>query len=341
MSAIKILSLLFAVQSPESYTISPPVDATATLIAGNRFKITWGRPSTTVEVFRSSQADHFRGKPVASVTNQNEVTVDGIPGQRTYFKLKFADGKSLTVADRFLHLAGADNFRDLGGYATSDSKHIKWGVLFRSNSLHDLTEIDKDVLSRELGLKEVFDLRGDSEVKTAPDSIPAATYTRLPIAADKMMSLKVTPAAGQPYGEAFLQAGYFQMVDQFGRPVLSAWLKKLAEGRKESTPSVLHCTAGKDRTGVAYAVLLSLLNVPRETILADYSLTNLTYPSLEKQFSKSGYPASFKALLLAYPNSLAHTLEHIDAQYGSVEKYALAIGVSEKDIQSLRKTLLE
>ena len=81
--------------------------------------------------------------------------------------------------------------------------------------------------------------------------------------------------------------------------------------------------------------------MPKETIVADYSLTNLTYDSLAKSFEKSGYPASFKSLLLAYPNAISATLDHIETRYGSVEKYAASVGVSEADIKALKQRLLD
>jgi protein-tyrosine phosphatase len=244
------------------------------------------------------------------------------------------------VADRFVPLTGADNFRDLGGYRTTDGLHTKWGALYRSNSLHGLTESDKETLTA-LGVREVFDLRGDGEVKKDPDSLPPVTYTRLPIGPKKMMSLRVKPAVGQEYGEAFLGAGYKQIIDDHGRDVYVPWLKSLASQRGPVKPTVLHCTAGKDRTGVAYGILLELLGVPRETILADYSLTNITYPTLAKQFDRSGYPATFKSLLVAYPKALAEALDYIDQKYGSVEKYVASSGLTAKQIHQLKSRYLE
>ena len=272
----------------------------------------------------------------------NETVLDGLnKPTRTYFKLDFGHGKTLEVSDRFLHFSNANNFRDLGGYRTSDGHHTKWGLLFRSNSLHDLLGEEKDILTNQLKLKEIFDLRGDSEVKVAPDEVPNLTYTRLPIASESMTAVSVKPKEGQAFGEALLQAGYLKIIDAKGKEVFGPWLKSLAEKSSETLPSVLHCTAGKDRTGVAYAILLSLLGVPKDTIIADYSLTNLTYDSLAKSFEKSGYPANYKSMLLAYPNAISATLEYIDTKYGSVEKYANEIGVSTDDIVQLRRHLLE
>lgn len=339
MLTLTALLCMLVAQDANGYLISPKTDATAATKAG-RTHLVWSERGQQVEVTKSGSPTSFHGHTVV-IKGANEADIEPLNNfLRTYFLLKFASGKHLVVADRFVPLAGADNFRDLGGYATSDGRHTKWGVLYRSNSLHGLTDSDKEALLA-LGVCEVFDVRGDGEVKKDPDNLPKLTYTRLPIGPEKMMSIRIKPAAGQEFGEAFLSAGYKQIVDDHGKDVYGPWLKSLASQRGAVKPTALHCTAGKDRTGVAYGILLELLGVPRETILADYSLTNITYPSLAKQFDHSGYPASFKSLLIAYPKALAETLDYIDQKYGSMEKYAESSGLTSKEIQVLKHRYLE
>lgn len=340
-SVLVLATLGLVPQSAEAYLSQPQVDAWVTPTVSGQLFVGWNLESTKVTIYRSDRPDQFPRQAITTIKAEKSAIVDSLPNRkRTYFKLIFSGHRSLIVADRFLHFQGAENFRDLGGYSTTDGKHVRWGKLFRSNALSSLAPEDVQYLVTDLHLKKDFDVRGDSEVNAAPDHVTNMKYTRLPISSDGFMKVKVTPQEGEPFGQAFLKAGYISAVDEHSKDVFGAWIKTLAESN-DSTPSVLHCTAGKDRTGVAYGILLSILGVPRKTILDDYSLTNLTYPDLEKQFSKSNYPAAYRQLLIAYPQALNATLDHLIAKYGSIESYATSMGITPQDILDLKARFLE
>ena len=139
MAFLSILAIALSLQAPESYLIEPKTDAVAKFREDGRIALSWKYSSSTIRIFRSDNPSRFPKDPIVVLHSVNETVLDGLnKPTRTYFKLDFGHGKTLEVSDRFLHFSNANNFRDLGGYRTSDGHHTKWGLLFRSNSLHDL-----------------------------------------------------------------------------------------------------------------------------------------------------------------------------------------------------------
>src|ERR1035437_8010473 len=177
---------------------------------------------------------------------------------------------------RHLNLAGASNFRDLGGYPGKDGRALRWRQIFRSNHLGHLTAADIELL-RGLGLKSAFDFRGTEERAAAMCGLEEIAVHSLPIEPSVVATLRARLAAGAPLASAdaleVMRDSYRNYV-RYNTPSFRALFAHLLE---DSAPLVIHCTAGKDRTGFACALILHALGVPDDLIAEDYLLTNRFY----------------------------------------------------------------
>ena len=303
-------------------------------------------------VFAGPAPDRIdRARAVARLAGGARLPLAGLPeADRHFLVVVGADGREELVAERLLPLEGAQNFRDLGGYPTRSGRRVRWGRVFRSDSLSDLTVGDVARLER-LGLRLVCDFRGDAEVADEPNRLAGREpfdYWRQPLG-----DRSVQPAEWRrrfesgDFGEidaSWLTRSYRGMIDDCAAEI-GAVFRRLARG--DGLPAVLHCTAGKDRTGVTAALLLLLLDVPREWVIEDYTLTGLytegRIRAAERFFSGRGIePDRVRALLGSEPSTLAAALDHLDEAHGGAERWAdERAGLSAAELGSLREALLE
>ena len=232
---------------------------------------------------------------------------------------------------RHLNLSGASNFRDLGGYPGKDGRVVRWRQIFRSNHLGHLTEEDAAVL-RSLGVRSAFDFRGKDERTEALCSIEGIEVHSLPVEPTVVAALRAIMGTGTPlspqHALEVMQDSYRSYVQQ-NTPRYRALFGHLLEDR---APLVIHCTAGKDRTGFACALILHVLGVDDGLISEDYLLTNRFYrrdPS-----ASSDLPDEVRQVLgSVQPPFLAAAFKAIDSDYGDLENYlteGLALGPSER-----------
>jgi len=232
---------------------------------------------------------------------------------------------------RHLNLAGASNFRDLGGYPAKDGRTVRWRQIFRSNHLGHLTDADIELL-RGLGLKSAFDFRGTEERTAAMCGLTEIAVHSLPIEPTVVAALRARLAGGAPLASAdaldVMRDSYRNYV-RYSTPSFRALFAHLLEDR---APLVIHCTAGKDRTGFACALILHALGVPDDLIAEDYLLTNSFYrrdPS-----ASSDLPEEVRQVLASVEASfLAAAFDAISADYGDLESYlsdGLGLGAQER-----------
>jgi len=265
---------------------------------------------------------------------------------RVYFLVETAAFGKVFVAERFLPLEGAKNFRDLGGYRTKSGQHVRWNTIFRSASLNRLTAKDGSYLQTQVGIRTVCDFRGLSEREASPNITDWMTPNA------KMLLLSIEADTGKSLSAAAMTGGlgdfYINLVDTRATDIIKPFLEQLLDDKK--LPFVYHCTAGKDRTGVASAILLGLLGVPDTTIVADFSLTNVATPTLVAEMEKNpkyapllkSNRAAMMKLLVAEPAWMEQTLAHINKKYGGIEGYVRnAVGLNATDIATLRQWLLQ
>lgn len=220
---------------------------------------------------------------------------------------------------RHLNLEGASNFRDLGGYAARDGRKVRWRQIFRSNHLGHVTEADIAIL-RSLGVRSAFDFRGTEERVTALCGIGEIAVHSLPIEPTVVASLRARAAAGTALSSIdavdVMRDSYRDYV-RHNTPSFRALFGHLLEDR---APLVIHCTAGKDRTGFACALILHALGVSEDVIAEDYLLTNRLYR--RDPNSSSDLPDEVRRVLGSVETSfLAAAFEAIAEEYGGLESY--------------------
>lgn len=241
--------------------------------------------------------------------------------------------------ERDIALEGAVNFRDLGGYRTEDGRSIRWRTLFRADDLSRLSRPDHAVI-RTLGVATVIDLRSRAEVDAEHfpvDDIPVG-FHHLPLIA------ALPPFDDFREGPEVFAVHYRDIARKSGDRIAQA-IAIIAEPRAH--PVIVHCAAGKDRTGVLIAVVLGLLGVPDETIAEDYALSanamdSLLERLLERLPARQEEIRSVAATMFsATPANIRALLDGLRAEHGSIEGYAEAHGVGSDVVAALREHLLE
>jgi protein-tyrosine phosphatase len=278
----------------------------------------------------------------------------GSPGRR-YFALRTEDGDVVRAAVRVLPLEGGRNFRDIGGYTTADGRQVKWGTVFRSGTMTGLTDADYAYLD-DLDVRVLVDFRSKEERAAEPTAwtVDGPEYwARDYSAATDTSGLRALFAADDPTAEK-TRTAMTRMYDEIALQQADAYrvmFDRLAAGE---TPLVFNCSAGKDRTGIAAALLLTALGVPREQVVADYALSDdiVDYSSvfLESERADEGPHAFLRQfpretimpLLASEPEYIEAALDGLAEEYGSVMGFLRTeVDVTDAELASIRSLLLE
>jgi protein-tyrosine phosphatase len=240
--------------------------------------------------------------------------------------------------DRLIPLDGCVNFRDLGGWTTSDGRRVRSGQLYRSDALQRVSEADVARLRDELGLRTLVDLRSTHEVERegcGPLAVPPVVYHHYPF----FDRPERDPGRG---GLKNLAEIYLAML-RFAREPIARALGALATS---SGAAVFHCAAGKDRTGVLSAVVLGVAGVGDADIVEDYAYTRRALPRiLERLRASESYAYVFTELppdtLHAEPATMEALLASIRREWGSVREYALWTGAAPETLDALAAKLID
>ena len=238
---------------------------------------------------------------------------------------------------RRLEWEGSLNARDLGGYRAADGREIRWGAIVRSESLHALTEAGQAALAA-YGVRSIVDLRMPEELDTEPN--PFAEPGEHGIAYTNVSF--IDPAVSPPETATTLAEDYVSMLQRFSTRVGDA-LTVIARAPEGGV--LVHCAAGKDRTGLVCALLLDLAGVDRKTIGADYALSGELLKSRQEEWLLNGRgERADRERVLAWGEPRAEVmpevLDRVGNHYGGTEAYLREAGVDEEDIARLRERLL-
>lgn len=263
---------------------------------------------------------------------------------------------STSTQSRHLTLQGGCNFRDIGGYRTRSGRTVKWGQVFRAGVLSYVTDEDHRVL-QPFGIRAICDLRRADERTKEPTRWPDATARALffedePNTPTLRSYAAQRPATAEGMFDAML--ALYRCLPQRMSGRIRGLLACIIEG---NVPIIVHCAAGKDRTGFAIAALLAILEVPRETIIEDYLLTNevgdfeafiRSRERTELGLADANHPLLAmpeelrRVLLRADPAFLTAAFDHIDRELGGFDRYIEDfVGVDRTMRDRLRSVLLD
>jgi protein-tyrosine phosphatase len=286
--------------------------------------------------------DHEHTVTVADGTRA--VLRPGGPGRTFVSVSPHRGGGALVAGERRLPFVGVTNFRDLGGYAVAGGGHTRWGLVFRADALHRFTDADLEGY-HQLGLRAVYDLRGDAERDLHPNPFPSV---QLALISQPPEGAPEPDPAGLPSdaagGERRLRELYGNILAT-GAPRFGELLGSLA--RPDGLPAVFHCTGGKDRTGLSAALLLELLGVSREHVLDDYELTSRyrlrehQTESYENLLATGMAPEAAAAVLGAPRWAMEGALDELDRDYGGAQAYLRGpAGLDAATVERLRQLLI-
>ncbi|MCI1017696.1 tyrosine-protein phosphatase [Microbacterium sp. C5A9] len=231
-----------------------------------------------------------------------------------------------------LHVDGVNNVRDVGGMPARGGR-IRSGVLMRSGQLSGATTAGAEALRQRVA--HIVDLRDGEEVAVEPTEIPGPETTHLPLFLGSVRSFFEDDTS--------LEELYLHLLEESGDRLVAA-IRIIAQG----DPTLVHCTVGKDRTGVTVALALSAVEADRDAIVADYALTESQLPPERSRrivaYLRSQHPEAVHAIALATesPASVMRALlEGIDARWGSAADYLRANGMTDAELDALREALVE
>jgi protein-tyrosine phosphatase len=355
---------LAAAGSAAAFAVAPGVLARAPLAGEASRKgpdvveLTWTQgPPATVRVSADPDAAPGAMRLLQSGVRAGRLEAAAPISPRPYFLVSTSDGGQVRLAERLLPLAGGRNFRDLGGYRAADGRQVRWGKLFRSGVMSGLTAGDMRYLAG-IGLRVICDLRSIGERTRQPNPFIAQGGEGAPhvVATDYEM-FKLDALHDSRTRQQAIE-GFSDAYVDFSRrltPQYSDMFDRLVRGE---APLAFNCSAGKDRTGLAAALILSLLGVPRETVIADYALTQVysppgDYSKLQATAASAGLSPEQVAMFSRMPPEvlavmggsdpaiMRRTLAKIDAGYGGPVALAKSrYGLTDEKIARLRQLYL-
>jgi protein-tyrosine phosphatase len=329
-------------------------NVTLTRTGADSVKISWELEDrdARVSVFRGEKPTTIdRRNPVAATTGESVVCIAGLdPDTRYYFEVFSSDGRRTIIGERRVQLEGGVNFRDLGGYRTIDGRRLKWGQLFRSDNLGRLTDRDVAYLQK-MGIRMVCDFRTPAEIKKLPDRYPTDNH-------GQSLHLPIQHGASDPANtfdrikngdidwmtEEFMINGYIKNIEELAG-LWFKFFKTLAD--PSNRPLVFHCTGGKDRAGVAAALILLALGVPAETVIRDHGLSNIyiavVLERIYNEIRAMGVdPEQISAYFTAPRNAIVAVLNRLENAYGSATNYLVdKAGIEKNLLTRLKEDLLD
>jgi len=269
-----------------------------------------------------------------------------------FFHVTADDAANLVLMDRQVPLEGGSNFRDFGGYFTADGKQVRWQQLYRSGHLGTLSEADRELVA-DLDIHLVCDFRTPREHRLNPSQFAPRHQPRVAELiinpGDNTTLMDQILAAGKPDDKRRLARELMIHVNrELALDNAQAYRQMFALMLEAPGPTLIHCTAGKDRTGFGAALILAALGVPEKALIHDYLLTNeYVDPSHSIKWFKhyTGVEldqAVVEPLYLVHEDYISAALSGLKESYGSIECYFReALGLDDAGLKELRGRLLQ
>jgi protein-tyrosine phosphatase len=253
-------------------------------------------------------------------------------------------------AERLLNWAGTLNFRDLGGYRTLDGRSTRWRVLYRSGTTHEMLPAEVERV-RQLGLRYVFDLRSKTERENNPSPLQTIAGLHYRFADHDEIPGDITRTLRKPQSTAAdSRRAMIAVYRQFPLLFKNAYRQLFTSVESGDLPMLVNCSAGKDRTGVAMALLLAALGVSRQIIEEDYRLTEQSFEQCCELFMRGPLAGIFagtdrsiwEPVLRAEPAYLNAMFDSVYERFDTVDNYVRdGLEISASSLQRIRDHLLE
>lgn len=317
-------------------------------LADGEYQLHWEtqHPETVVSVALVDEHGGQSNPQSLAATSDTQFSIGGLQVDRRHlFHLADDRGNETVISHRHIPMKGTPNFRDFDGYDTVDGRQVKWGYLFRSGQMARLRDLDLNLFA-DLQLDLVCDFRRESEQQSEPSRMPEGAKTQV-------VAVSITPGSfGNSIDSISSVKDMFEFMVAINRGFAleqqaqySSMFKHMlstGEGR-----TLVHCTAGKDRTGFGAAIILLALGVPREQVMEDYLLT-AEYFNLEKEIDRiakrydlGANPNAVRPMLEVHPEYLQAALDAIDDNYPSIEAYLEQhLGLDSESLEKLKALYL-
>lgn len=344
-----------------------PRDVAMERVSPTRIAVVWTGELAADEKLDFGLSDtqgHLLGKNAFNdvAGSAGRVELDHAAGVRPYVLIDDNHGHKEVIGERVLPLEGGINFRDVGGYRTADGRSVRWGKIYRSGLMADLTDNDYAYLQK-LGIKTICDLRDDKERTESPTQAKRITNGgnyltwdyQLDFDAQRFATALANTSDPQETAMRLMSSTYRNMVSAFAPRFRAAF-----DTLKKGDGLAFNCSAGKDRTGILAALVLTALGVEPDVVVSDYAMTQRV-PSLQRLRTRmaassqqnsslnksmsaiSSLPESVqRALMGSDPMYISAAFDQIRADYGSIDAYLeKELGVTAADKAKLRDLYLE
>jgi protein-tyrosine phosphatase len=277
-------------------------------------------------------------KPIAAGESGGVFPLNVPTTERYYFELVTSEGRAI-LAERLLPMTGGYNYRDIGGYRTNDGRHVKWGKIFRSDDLCNLTDEDLIYLS-SIPIISIVDFRELNEIRKLPDRIPYSVKENFIFhLISGNLSALINDGMEQKTAEEYTE----KIKDKYKESVINPEALEQYKRSfnvleiKQDIPVMFHCAAGKDRVGIAIALIMYALGVSHEDVMQDYLLSGVYLENKYKPITDK-YP-EVAPIFQAKEEYLNSVVEQIEKDHGSVENFLTT--VLKVDLNLLRETYLD